>query len=91
MSEPQPHWTVLIDRQPQKVFRRLPRNILQRIREAISGLTTDPRPPGCKKLVGYENLCRLRVGDWRISYAVEQEQLIILVIEVAPRGSAYRF
>jgi mRNA interferase RelE/StbE len=91
MSEPQPHWTVLIDRQPQKVFRRLPRNILQRIREAISGLITDPLPPGCKKLVGYENLYRLRVGDWRISYAVEQEQLIILVIEVAPRGSAYRF
>lgn len=91
MSEPQPHWTVLIDRQPQKVFRRLPRNILQRIREAISGLAKDPRPPGCKRLVGYKNLDRLRVGDWRISYAVEQEQLIILVLEVAPRGSAYRF
>ena len=90
MNEPQSYWTVLIDRQPQKIFRRLPRNILQRIREAISGLARDPWPPGCKKLVGYKNLYRLRVGDWRISYAVEQEQLIILVLEVAPRGSAYR-
>lgn len=91
MNEPQSHWTVLIDRQPQKVFRRLPRDILQRIREAISGLAKDPWPPGCKKLAGYKNLHRLRVGDWRISYAVEQEQLIVLVLEVAPRGSAYRF
>ncbi|MGD9316080.1 MAG: type II toxin-antitoxin system RelE/ParE family toxin [Anaerolineae bacterium] len=64
--------------------------MLQRIREVISGLAENPWPPGCKKLLGYENLYRLRVGDWRISYAVEKERLVVLVIGVAPRGSAYR-
>jgi mRNA interferase RelE/StbE len=84
-------WTVLVERQPQKVFRRLPRDLLQRIRVAIRGLAEEPRPPGCKKLQGYDNLYRIRVGDWRISYAVEDDRLIVLVLEVAPRGDAYRF
>jgi mRNA interferase RelE/StbE len=75
----------------EKVFRRLPKSLLQRIREAISGLAQDPWLPGCKKLTGYDNRYRIRVGDWRISYAVEEDRLIVLVIEVAPRGDAYPF
>lgn len=91
MPETERRWQVLIDRQPERIFRRLPKPLLQRIREAISGLAQDPWPPGCKKLAGYDNLYRLRVGDWRISYAVEEDRLVVLVIEVAPRGGAYRF
>jgi mRNA interferase RelE/StbE len=60
-------------------------------REAISGLAGDPWAPSCKNLAGYDNLYRIRVGNWRISYAVEEDRLIVLVIEVAPRGDAYRF
>ncbi|MCH8290889.1 type II toxin-antitoxin system RelE/ParE family toxin [Candidatus Poribacteria bacterium] len=41
-------------------------------------------------MVGYENLYRIRVGEWRISYAIEDDKLIILILEIAPRGSAYR-
>ena len=91
MPKAERRWQVLIDRQPEKVFRRLPKPLLQRIREAISDLAEDPWPPGCKKLTGYDNLYRIRVGDWRISYAVEDDRLIVLVLEVAPRGGAYRF
>jgi mRNA interferase RelE/StbE len=91
MPKAERRWQVLIDRQPEKVFRRLPKPLLQRIREAISNLAADPWPPGCKKLTGYDNLYRIRVGGWRISYAVEQERLIVLVLEVASRGDAYRF
>lgn len=91
MSESEQSWTIILDRQPQKVIRRLPRDLLQRIDRAILALAEDPYPSGCKKLKGHDNLYRLRVGDWRISYAVEENRLIILVIEVAPRGRAYRF
>ena len=83
-------WRVQVLRRPQKVLRRLPKNLLQRIREAIWSLADDPRPPGCVKLVGYDNLYRLRVGDWRIIYAIEDDQLVILVIEIAPRGGVYQ-
>ncbi len=91
MPETERRWKIIVERQPQRLFRRLPQPLLQRIREQIWDLATEPRPEGCKKLAGYDNLYRIRVGDWRISYAVEDDQLVVLVIEVAPRGRAYRF
>ena len=90
MSDAAPRWKIRISRQPQKALRRVPRDLRQRIREAIWGLAVDPRPHGCKKLVGYENLYRIRVGSWRIIYSIEDDELIVLVIEIAPRGGAYR-
>ena len=90
MSEEGRNYTVLLDRQPQRVLRRLPRDLPALLDRAIRALGGEPRPPGCKKPAGYENLYRVWVGDWRISYAVEDDRLIVLVIEVAPRGGAYR-
>lgn len=90
MTETSPGWQILIQRQAEKDLRRLDRSIRERVRRAIQQLADNPRPPGCKKLVGYDNLYRLRVGDWRISYAVEDDTLIILIVEIAPRGRAYR-
>ena len=84
-------WEILLHRRVERVLQRLPRDLLQRIDRAILDLASDPRPPGCKKLKGYANLYRVRVGDWRISYAVESDRLIVMVLEVAPRGGAYRF
>jgi mRNA-degrading endonuclease RelE of RelBE toxin-antitoxin system len=40
--------------------------------------------------MGTKNLYRIRVGEWRISYAVEKDKLIILVVEISTRGDAYR-
>jgi len=90
MSEPARRWTIIIDRQPQRAMRRLPRDLLERIDQAILSLAADPRPTGSKKLSGHDNLYRVRVGEWRISYAVEDDRLIVLILEVAPRGRAYR-
>jgi mRNA interferase RelE/StbE len=91
MPESERRWTVIVGRQPKRTLRRLPRDLLQRIRETIGNLADDPRPPGCKKLAGYENLYRVRVGDWRISYAVEDDRLLVVVVEAAPRGAAYQW
>ena len=96
MSDPrslggdQPQWQVILLREPEKVLRKLPKDLLRRMRRVIDRLAADPTPEGSKKLVGYDNLYRMRIGDWRISYAVEQDRLIILIVEIAPRGSAYR-
>lgn len=92
MSEPDrdQKWQIVIHRRAEKVLPRLPKDLLQRLRAAIRDLARDPRPAGCKKLAGCDTLYRVRVGDWRISYAVEDDKLIILILEVAPRGGAYR-
>ncbi|MBM3150720.1 MAG: type II toxin-antitoxin system RelE/ParE family toxin [Chloroflexi bacterium] len=83
-------WQVIIHRKPEKILRRLDGDVLERIQRAIRGLASEPRPTGFKKLSGYDNLYRIRVGDWRIIYAIEDDRLIILVLEISTRGSAYR-
>jgi mRNA interferase RelE/StbE len=92
MSEAAPieGWQIIILHDPEKVLRKLPRNLLKRIQVKIDDLAKEPRPEGCKKLAGYDNLYRVRIGDWRISYAIEDDKLIILILEIAPRGGAYR-
>ena len=82
-------WQVLISRRAERVLRRLPGDVLVRISAAIDGLADDPYPAGSKKLTGHD-LYRLRVGAWRIIYSVEEDELAVLVLTVAPRGEAYR-
>ncbi len=89
MSEGE-HYQIIITKQPEKTLRKLPRNVVNRLARAIDTLADNPRPANCKKMVGYDNLYRMRVGDWRISYAIEDDRLIVLVLEVAARESAYR-
>ena len=89
MAEGQ-RWQVLLARQPEKILRRLPRRLLQRVERAIESLSENPRPHSCKRLVGHRDLYRVRVGDWRIIYALEDDRLIVLVVKIAPRGRAYR-
>ena len=83
-------YQIEIKRDPQRTIKRLPQPLIRRIVGAIEGLALDPRPHGCKKLAGMDNHYRIRVGDWRISYAVYDDRLLILVVEVAPRSGAYR-
>ncbi|MBE9475195.1 MAG: type II toxin-antitoxin system RelE/ParE family toxin [Chloroflexi bacterium] len=92
MTEPSHEWQVQIHRTPEKVLKRLPKDLRERIWARILDLRTEPRPNDSKKLLGsqYDNLYRVRVGNWRISYAIENDQLIILILEIASRGGAYR-
>jgi len=83
-------WQVIIHRKAEKTIKQLRGEMLERIRQAIRSLAENPRPVGYKKMAGYENLYRIRVGDWRIIYAIEDDELIVLVLEIAPRGGIYR-
>ena len=66
------------------------RRIKLRLLAALEGLMENPRPPGCKKLVGEEDEWRVRVGTWRIVYRVEDKVLVVLVVRVSPRSGVYR-
>ena len=52
-------------------------------------MADDPRPPGCKKLKGVENLYRLREGDYRVIYSVEDRVLRVIVVAVGNRKDVY--
>ena len=83
-------WQIVIHRKAEKTLKRLRGEMFEQIRQAIHALAEEPRPNGYKKMMGYDNLYRIRVGDWRIIYAIEDEQLIVLVLEIAPRSGIYR-
>jgi mRNA interferase RelE/StbE len=74
-------------------FKRLKRNhdLILRIDRAIQSLAENPRPPDCMELKSSkrDNQYRLRVSDWRILYAIDEEALIILILEVIRRNHAY--
>ena len=69
---------------------RLDRSIQRRIGDAIDGLQEDPRPAGCKKLAGQADWWRVRVGDYRIIYAIQDDRLMVWVVRVAHRKDVYR-
>jgi len=69
----------------------MPRATAILIRGKLRNMATDPLAPNnnVKKLQGREGY-RLRVGDWRIIYEIRDEQLIVLVLDIGPRGGIYR-
>ena len=73
-----------------KALGKLPHDVQRRIGRAIDGLETDPHPPGSKKLTGEEDLYRLRVGDYRIIFQVENRKLLVLVLSIGHRRDIYR-
>ncbi len=73
----------------QKELDRLPKKEIARIVEATQRLAEDPRPHGSKKLVGEENLYRIRVGKYRAVYAIFDDKLVVLIVRVRHRKNAY--
>ena len=62
----------------------------QRIIKSIERLADNPRPHGCEKLAGMKNTYRIRQGDYRILYDVEDDRVIVLILKVGHRKDVYR-
>jgi len=56
----------------------------------ILALAEEPRPPSAVKMHGSEGYCRLRVGDYRVVYAIEDAVLLVLVVRIGHRREVYR-
>ncbi|HEV8286884.1 MAG TPA: type II toxin-antitoxin system RelE/ParE family toxin [Chitinophagaceae bacterium] len=84
-----PSYEVLLSKAARKQLSTLPLFIHNKIIEDISGLSLSPRPAGCKKLKGFKNAWRIRVGDYRVIYEIEDKVLRILVIAIGHRKDIY--
>lgn len=83
-------YTVEIDETVERSLRRVPKNMVGRIRDAIDGLADDPRPRAAKALQGnLKGKLRLRVGDYRIIYSVHDNIVTVRVLDVGQRGGIY--
>jgi mRNA interferase RelE/StbE len=76
--------------QAAKQFRTLPSQVQERLKAKIDTLSTNPRPYGVTKLAGEDDLYRIRGGDYRIIYTIQDEHLLILVVKVGHRRDVYR-
>lgn len=62
---------------------------VKRILSRTNALADDPRPTDCKKLSGNEERYRIRQGDYRIIYSIEDERLVVVVVKVGHRREVY--
>jgi mRNA interferase RelE/StbE len=79
-----------VSRTAERQIRGLPRTDQLRVVRAIRALAGDPRPPGCRKLTGHDDVFRVRVGRYRILYAIEDRRLVVIVLKVGDRKGVYR-
>lgn len=83
-------YEIEVSRKVMKTFVDFPREIQERLSPRIESLATDPRPRGCEKLEGFKNAFRIRVGDYRVIYEVDDEAEVVTISRIATRGRAYR-
>ena len=82
-------YRIEIRKQAQKDLARIERKDGQKIAAAIDALAQNPRPAGCKKLRNREGW-RIRVGEYRVLYSIQEERLLILVVRIGHRREVYR-
>jgi mRNA interferase RelE/StbE len=85
-----PDYRVFFTRSARKELENLPRTAADRIVSLSARLAAEPRPPGARKLRGGADLWRVRVGDYRVVYAINDADRIVDVRVVRHRKDAYR-
>ena len=83
-------YVVEFRRGAEKDLRRLDAVVQKRVLRAADNLATDPRPSGCRKLQGSDNAYRVRLGDYRIVYTIDDAVLIVAIERVRHRSEVYR-
>ncbi len=83
-------YTVEVTARAERELSALPADDQRRIAKKIDSLATTPRPVGCKKLAGPDGFYRIRIGDFRVVYGIEDRKLRVLIIRVGNRRDIYR-
>lgn len=84
------NYTLLISKSVQKQVGQLPKSVKARAIEKIKSLASDPRPSGCIKLKGYDNQYRIRVGDYRIRYDIDDKAPSVKILQCKHRRDVYK-
>jgi mRNA interferase RelE/StbE len=82
-------YKVVIVRGAQKSLLAIPSPYFEQIEEKLRVLVDTPRPPGCKKLKGRDGW-RVRSGNYRIIYEIDDPSATVTVVAIGPRGEIYR-
>ena len=83
-------YSVQIEKPAWDELMAIPEKMRERLFTALESLEVEPRPSGVVKLAGADDLYRIRVGDYRIIYSIEDQVKIVLVEKVGHRRDVYR-
>lgn len=82
-------YSIWVLRRAQKELSRLPGGTYEKVRDRIRTLADEPRPHGCRKLAGREGW-RIRVGDFRVIYEIDDRADKVTILHVGHRRDVYR-
>jgi mRNA interferase RelE/StbE len=82
-------YSLVVKKSAERELRTLPKADLRRVTDRIRGLAQDPRPPGHEKLFGQEHY-RIRQGDYRVVYAINDDHRVITIVKIGHRREVYR-
>ena len=83
-------YEVHLERAAENDLKRLPTTTFHRIIPHIKALAENPRPSSCRKLTGSKNDWRIRIGDYRVLYEIDEKAKAVRVMRVRHRREAYR-
>lgn len=81
---------VIISKSVQKQIDNLPNDVIERVIEKMQNLALEPRPEGIVKLKGYDNEYRIRIGDYRVRYEIDDENQLVQILQCKHRKDVYR-
>lgn len=82
-------YAITFARSARKELEDLDAAVVNRVFPKIEALASEPRPAGCRKLKGARNLWRIRIGDYRVLYAVDDTGCLVDIVAVRHRSKAY--
>lgn len=83
-------YRVEISETAERQLRGLQKKERARVLAAIGDLADTPRPPGCRKLAGFDDVWRIRVGTHRVLYVIQDDRLVVIVLKIGHRKDIYR-
>ncbi len=83
-------YTVHLTRTAEKQLKKLHKQIQTKVAAVLLSLQIDPWPYGSKKLSGMESTFRIRVGDYRVIYEIQKNDVIVTVLKIGNRKDVYR-
>ena len=84
------HYAIEFSKRAVRELGDIPHPLRNRINDRIRALADDPRPSGCQRLAGFDDLYRVRVGDHRIIYQIRDNVLIVVIVRLGHRRDIYR-
>jgi mRNA interferase RelE/StbE len=83
-------YAIAISKSVQKQIDNLPNDVIERVIEKIQNLALEPRPDGIVKLKGSDNEYRIRIGDYRVRYEIDDESQLVQILQCKHRKDVYK-